>query len=85
MARPRTRARKTYEELLAENAEKLKKHTEAVSVLQKEREELLKAKRDEEMQELYVYMQENELSAEDVIASLQNQAPMEGEEELAAS
>lgn len=46
MARPRTRARKTYEELLAENAEKLKKHTEAVSMLQQEREELLKAKRD---------------------------------------
>ncbi|MCI8557347.1 MAG: hypothetical protein HFI19_06205 [Lachnospiraceae bacterium] len=83
MARPRTRARKTYEELLTENAEKLKKHTEAVSLLQKEREDLLKAKRDEEMQELYAYMQENELSAEDVIASLQNQAPRE--EELAAS
>lgn len=83
MARPRTRARKTYEELLTENTEKLKKHTEAVSLLQKEREDLLKAKRDEEMQELYAYMQENELSAEDVIASLQNQAPRE--EELAAS
>ena len=53
MARPRTRVRKTFEELLAENEEKLQKHTEAVSLLQKEREELLKAKRDEEMQELY--------------------------------
>lgn len=83
MARPRTRARKTYEELLAENAEKLKKHTEAVSMLQQEREELLKAKWDEEMQELYAYMQENDLSAEDVIASLQNQSLVE--EELAAS
>ncbi len=83
MARPRTRARKTYEELLAENAEKLKKHTEAVSMLQQEREELLKAKRDEEMQELYAYMQENALSVEDVIASLLNQIPVE--EELAAS
>lgn len=85
MARPRTRARKTYEELLAENEEKLKKHTEAVSMLQQEREELLKAKRDEEMQELYAYMQENELSAEDVIASLQNRNSMVQEEELAAS
>lgn len=85
MARPRTRARKTYEELLAENEEKLRKHTEAVSMLQQEREELLKAKRDEEMQELYAYMQENELSAEDVIASLQNQNPVIQEEELAAS
>ncbi len=73
MARPRTRARKTYEELLAENEEKLRKHTEAVSVLQKEREELLKAKRDEEMQELYIYMQENELSAQDVLLSLKEQ------------
>lgn len=73
MARPRTRARKTYEELLAENEEKLRKHTEAVSVLQKEREELLKAKRDEEMQELYTYMQENELSAQDVLLSLKEQ------------
>lgn len=73
MARPRTRARKTYEELLAENEEKLRKHTEAVSGLQKEREELLKAKRDEEMQELYTYMQENELSAQDVLLSLKEQ------------
>lgn len=73
MARPRTRARKTYEELLAENEEKLKKHTEAVSLLQKEREELLKAKRDEEMQELYTYMQENELSAQDILLSLREQ------------
>ena len=73
MARPRTRARKTYEELLAENKEKLRKHTEAVSLLQKEREELLKAKRDEEMQELYTYMQENELSAQDVLVSLREQ------------
>ena len=56
MARPRTRARKTYEELLAENEEKL-----------------LKAKRDEEMQELYTYMQENELSAQDVLVSLREQ------------
>ena len=53
--------------------EKLRKHTEAVSVLQKEREELLKAKRDEEMQELYTYMQENELSAQDVLLSLKEQ------------
>ena len=73
MARPRTRARKTYEELLAENEEKLRKHTEAVSLLQKEREELLKAKRDEEMQELYTYMQESELSAQDVLVSLREQ------------
>ena len=83
MARPRTRVRKSYEELLAENEEKLRKHTEAVSMLQKEREELLKAKRDEEMQELYAYMQENQLSAGDIIASLQNQSSME--EERAAS
>lgn len=54
-------------------------------MLQQEREELLKAKRDEEMQELYAYMQENELSAEDVIASLQNRNSMVQEEELAAS
>lgn len=73
MARPRTRARKTYDELLAENEEKLRKHTEAVSLLQKEREELLKAKRDEEMQDLYTYMQENELSAQDVLVSLREQ------------
>lgn len=73
MARPRTRARKTYDELLAENEEKLRKHTEAVSLLQKEREELLNAKRDEEMQELYTYMQENELSAQDVLVSLREQ------------
>lgn len=73
MARPRTRVRKTYEELLTENEEKLRKHTEAVSLLQKEREELLKAKRDEEMQELYTYMQENELSAQDVLLSLREQ------------
>ena len=84
MARPRTRVRKTYEELLAENAEKLKKHTEAVSLLQKEREELLKAKRDEEMQELYAYMQENELSAQDVLFSLREQNNNELEEREAS-
>ena len=84
MARPRTRARKTYEELLAENEEKLQKHTEAVSLLQKEREELLKAKRDEEMQELYAYMQENELSAQDVLFSLRDQNNNELEEREAS-
>lgn len=71
MARPRTRARKTYEELLTENEEKLKKHTDAVSQLQQEREELLKAKRDEEMQELYAYMQENQLTAQEILEYLQ--------------
>ena len=84
MARPRTRARKTYEELLAENEEKLKKHTEAVSLLRQEREELLKAKRDEEMQELYAYMQENELSAQDVLFSLREQNNNELEEREAS-
>ena len=84
MARPRTRARKTYDELLAENEEKLRKHTEAVSLLQKEREELLKAKRDEEMQELYTYMQENELSAQDVLFSLREQNNNELEEREAS-
>ena len=81
MARPRTRVRKTYEELLAENEEKLQKHTEAVSLLQKEREELLKAKRDEEMQELYAYMQENELSAQDILLSLREQNSAQQERE----
>lgn len=81
MARPRTRVRKTYEELLAENEEKLRKHTEAVSLLQKEREELLKAKRDEEMQELYAYMQENELSAQDILLSLREQNSAQQERE----
>jgi len=70
MARPRTRTRKTYEELLQENAEKLQKHKEAAALLEKEREELLKAKRDEEMKELYSYMQENDLSAEAILAEL---------------
>ncbi len=81
MARPRTRVRKTYEELLTENEEKLRKHTEAVSLLQKEREELLKAKRDEEMQELYAYMQENELSAQDILLSLREQNSAQQERE----
>ncbi|MCI8599183.1 MAG: hypothetical protein HFJ10_12225 [Lachnospiraceae bacterium] len=71
MPRPRTRIRKSYEELLIENEEKLKKHREAVQLLEKEREELLKAKRDEELQELYQYMQQNNLSAEEIIECLQ--------------
>jgi hypothetical protein len=33
MPRPRTRIRKSYEELLIENEEKLKKHREAVQLL----------------------------------------------------
>ena len=70
MARPRTRTRKTYEELLTENAEKLQKHKEAVQLLEREREELLKAKRDQEMKELYAYMQQNNLSAEEILAEL---------------
>lgn len=71
MPRPRTRIRKSYEELLMENEEKLKKHREAVQLLEKEREELLKAKRDEELQELYQYMQQNNLSAEEILECLQ--------------
>ena len=53
MARPRTRAKKSYDELLEENAEKIRKHTEALQSLERERKELLSAKRDEELQELY--------------------------------
>ncbi len=71
MARPRTKIRKSYETLLEENGEKLRKHKEALQVLEKERQDLLKAKRDEEMQELYVYMQENQLSAGEILNYLQ--------------
>ena len=71
MARPRTKIRKSYETLLEENAEKLRKHKEALEILEKEREELLKAKRDEEMQELYAYMQQNRLSASEILEYLQ--------------
>ena len=53
MARPRTKARKSYDELLEENAEKIRKHTEALQGLERERKELQAAKRDEEMEELY--------------------------------
>lgn len=60
MARPRTKARKSYEELLEENAEKIRKHTEVLQALEKERKELQAAKRDEEMAELYRYMQERD-------------------------
>ena len=34
MARPRTKARKSYEELLEENAERIRKHTEALQSLE---------------------------------------------------
>ena len=71
MARPRTKIRKSYETLLEENAEKLRKHKEALQILEKELEELLKAKRDEEMQELYAYMQQNRLSASEILEYLQ--------------
>ena len=71
MARPRTKIRKSYETLLEENAEKLRKHKEALQILEKEREELLKAKRDEEMHELYAYMQQNRLSASEILEYLQ--------------
>ena len=71
MARPRTKIRKSYETLLEENAEKLKKHRETVQALEKEREELLRAKRDEEMQELYAYMQQKQLSAVEILEYLQ--------------
>ena len=70
MARPRTKARKSYEELLEENAERIRKHTEALQSLEKERKELQAAKRDEEIQELYQYMQANGLSAQEVLESL---------------
>ena len=77
MARPRTKARKSYEELLEENAERIRKHTEALQSLEKERKELQAAKRDEEIQELYQYMQENGLSAQEVLESLQEARPEE--------
>lgn len=80
MARPRTKVRKSYEELLEENAEKLRKHKEALQALEKEREELIRAKRDEEMQELYAYMQQNQLSAVEILEYLQ-----EGRAQEAAS
>lgn len=77
MARPRTKARKSYEELLEENAEKLRKHTEVLQALEKERKELQAAKRDEEMAELYRYMQERGLSAQELLESLKERQPDE--------
>ena len=77
MARPRTKARKSYEELLEENAEKIRKHTEVLQALEKERKELQTAKRDEEMAELYRYMQERGLSAQELLESLKERQPDE--------
>ena len=77
MARPRTKARKSYEELLEENAEKIRKHTEALQALEKERKELQAAKREEEMAELYQYMKENSLSAQEILESLKAARPEE--------
>ncbi|HIR98337.1 MAG TPA: hypothetical protein IAD39_10795 [Candidatus Merdisoma faecalis] len=77
MARPRTKARKSYEELLEENAEKIRKHTEVLQALEKERKELQAAKRDEEMAELYRYMQERGLSAQELLESLKERQPDE--------
>lgn len=77
MARPRTKARKSYEELLEENAEKIRKHTEVLQALEKERKELQAAKRDEEMAELYRYMQERGLSAQELLESIKERQPDE--------
>ena len=77
MARHRTKARKSYEELLEENAEKIRKHTEVLQALEKERKELQAAKRDEEMAELYRYMQERGLSAQELLESLKERQPDE--------
>ena len=77
MARPRTKARKSYEELLEENAEKIRKHTEVLQALEKERKDLQAAKRDEEMAELYRYMQERGLSAQELLESLKERQPDE--------
>ena len=77
MARPRTKARKSYEELLEENAEKIRKHTEVLQALEKERKELQAAKRDEEMAELYRYLQERGLSAQELLESLKERQPDE--------
>lgn len=77
MARPRTKARKSYEKLLEENAEKIRKHTEVLQALEKERKELQAAKRDEEMAELYRYMQERGLSAQELLESLKERQPDE--------
>ena len=77
MARPRTKARKSYEELLEENAEKIRKHTEVLQALEKGRKELQAAKRDEEMAVLYRYMQERGLSAQELLESLKERQPDE--------
>ena len=77
MARPRKQARKSYEELLEEKAEKIRKHTEVLQALEKERKELQAAKRDEEMAELYRYMQERGLSAQELLESLKERQPDE--------
>ena len=77
MTRPRTKARKSYDELLEENAEKIRKHTEALQGLERERKELQAAKRDEEIQELYQYMQEKGLSASEILESLKGTHPEE--------
>lgn len=70
MARPRTRARKSFDELLEENAEKIRRHTEALQLLEKERKELFAQKRDAEFEDLYRYMQENDLSVQEILENL---------------
>jgi len=70
MARPRTRARKSFDELLEENAEKIRRHTEVLQLLEKERKELLAQKRDAELEDLYRYMQENDLSVQEILENL---------------
>ena len=75
MARPRTKARKSYDELLEENAEKIRKHTEALQGLERERRERQAAKRDGSMEELSRSMQVTGLAAQEILDSLQKTKP----------
>lgn len=59
-----------YSAQIAQIDEKISKYTERIVSLKDQKQELLSKQRDADMQELYSYMQENDLSARDILTQL---------------
>lgn len=59
-----------YSAQISQIDEKIQKYTERITNLKDQKQELLSRQRDADMQELYSYMQENDLSARDILTQL---------------
>lgn len=59
-----------YSAQLSKIDEKIERHTSTLQLLRQQRQEVLSRKQEEDLRDLYAYMQENGMTATDILAYL---------------